>query len=90
MELLNQQSSFWGLCAAWPDPNEELPSLDRTWRGTDHAASSLEPDGLRRFVRDLDAVRKAFRYRDEDVLSIEAPQRKELKRSACVVPGETR
>ena len=90
MEILNQQPSLLGRCAAWPDPDEEVPFLDTTWCATDHAASSLEPDWLMRFVRDLDAVRKAFRYRDEDVLSIEAPQRKELKRSACVVPGETR
>ena len=27
-------------------------TLDRTWKGTDHAAS-LEPDGLRRVIRNL-------------------------------------
>jgi N-acetylneuraminate synthase len=56
-------------------------TLDRTWRGTDHAAS-LEPDGLRRVVRDVDAVRKAFTYKNKEILDIEEPQRKKLKRGA--------
>jgi sialic acid synthase len=54
-------------------------TLDRTWKGTDHAAS-LEPDGLRRVVRDVDAVRKALSYKAKDILDIEEPQRKKLKR----------
>ncbi|MGH8517712.1 MAG: N-acetylneuraminate synthase family protein, partial [Panacagrimonas sp.] len=33
-------------------------TLDRTWKGTDHAAS-LEPDGLRKLVRDVRAVSTA-------------------------------
>ncbi len=37
-------------------------TLDRTWKGTDHAAS-LEPDGLRRVKRDLKAVNKALSYK---------------------------
>lgn len=53
-------------------------TLDRTWKGTDHAAS-LEPDGLRRLVRDLNATYKALTYKHEDVLDVEKVQRKKLK-----------
>ena len=53
-------------------------TLDRTWKGTDHAAS-LEPDGLRRLVRDLRAVEKALQYKKEDILDIEKIQREKLK-----------
>jgi len=53
-------------------------TLDRTWKGTDHAAS-LEPDGLRRLVRDLKATKKAKKYKYDDVLDIERVQRKKLK-----------
>lgn len=53
-------------------------TLDRTWKGTDHAAS-LEPDGMRRLVRDLNAVHKALTYKKEEVLPIEEVQRRELK-----------
>jgi N-acetylneuraminate synthase len=55
-------------------------TLDRTWKGTDHAAS-LEPDGLRKLVRDCRAVYKSLRYKKQDVLSIEAVQRDKLKRN---------
>jgi len=37
-------------------------TLDRTWKGTDHAAS-LEPDGLRRLKRDLIATYKALKFK---------------------------
>ncbi len=53
-------------------------TLDRTWKGTDHAAS-LEPDGLRRLVRDIRAVEKALTYKAKDILDIEAIQREKLK-----------
>lgn len=53
-------------------------TLDRTWKGTDHAAS-LEPDGIRRIVRDLKAVEKALQYKKEDILDIEKVQRNKLK-----------
>lgn len=53
-------------------------TLDRTWKGTDHAAS-LEPEGLRRLVRDLKAVNKTLTYKKEDVLDIEKVQREKLK-----------
>jgi len=54
-------------------------TLDRTWKGTDHAAS-LEPDGMRRLSRDLANVSKALTYKREEILPIEAVQRKKLKR----------
>jgi sialic acid synthase len=53
-------------------------TLDRTWKGTDHAAS-LEPDGLRRLVRDLRAVEKALTNKKKDILDIEMVQREKLK-----------
>jgi N-acetylneuraminate synthase len=53
-------------------------TLDRTWKGTDHAAS-LEPDGLRRLVRDVRNVAKALQYKDVDILPIEQVQRDKLK-----------
>lgn len=55
-------------------------TLDRTWKGTDHAAS-LEPDGLRRLVRDLRAVERALTRKDKALLDVEIPQRDKLKRS---------
>ena len=54
-------------------------TLNRTWKGTDHAAS-LEPDGLRRVARDLRAAHEALRYKEQEILDIEAEQRKKLKR----------
>ena len=54
-------------------------TLDRTWKGTDHAAS-LEPDGLRRLVRDVRAVSKALTVKEQAILDIEIPQREKLKR----------
>ena len=56
-------------------------TLDRTWKGTDHAAS-LEPDGLRRVVRDIKKVNQALRYKDRDILKIEEFQREKLKYSS--------
>jgi len=53
-------------------------TLDRTWKGTDHAAS-LEPDGIRRLRRDLDSAYKALSYKKEEILDIEKVQRDKLK-----------
>jgi N-acetylneuraminate synthase len=53
-------------------------TLNRTWKGTDHAAS-LEPDGLRRLARDLRKTHIALTYKPEEILEIEKPQRKKLK-----------
>jgi len=54
-------------------------TLDRTWRGTDHAAS-LEPDGMRRLARNLRSVAKGLTYKAEEILPIELVQRQKLKR----------
>lgn len=54
-------------------------TLDRTWKGTDHAAS-LEPQGLLKLARDLRNVSKALTSKSEDILDIEKVQRKKLKR----------
>ena len=53
-------------------------TLDRTWKGTDHAAS-LEPEGIRKLKRDLMAVNKALTYKSAEVLPIEQVQRDKLK-----------
>ena len=53
-------------------------TLNRTWKGTDHAAS-LEPDGMRRVARDLRNAYKALTYKPKEILDIEAVQRKKLK-----------
>jgi len=53
-------------------------TLDRTSKGTDHAAS-LEPDGMRKLARDLRNVAKALTYKPTDVLPIEEAQRGKLK-----------
>ena len=54
-------------------------TLDRTWKGTDHAAS-LEPIGLRKLVRDIRHLEEALHYKVKDILDIEMEQRKKLKR----------
>lgn len=53
-------------------------TLDRTSKGTDHAAS-LEPDGLRRLNRDLKSVTRALTPKREEIMPIEQPQRVKLK-----------
>ena len=53
-------------------------TLDRTWKGTDHAAS-LEPGGLRRLKRNLNQMYDALHYKEKEILDIEVPQRKKLK-----------
>tara|TARA_Y100001968_G_scaffold133584_1_gene121844 strand:+ start:165 stop:1034 length:870 start_codon:yes stop_codon:yes gene_type:complete len=51
---------------------------DRTWKGTDHAAS-LEPMGLSKLTRDLNATYDSLSFKDNEILEIEAPQRDKLK-----------
>lgn len=51
---------------------------DRTWKGTDHAAS-LEPTGLRKLSRDIKATFAALTYKSSDILPIEQVQRDKLK-----------
>lgn len=53
-------------------------TLDRTWKGTDHAAS-LEPMGMRKLSRDLKAVHQALSHKQSDILPIEQVQRDKLK-----------
>lgn len=54
-------------------------TLDRTWKGTDHAAS-LEPDGMRRLTRDIRNVSAALQYKSHEILPCEIIQRNKLKR----------
>ena len=53
-------------------------TLDRTWKGTDHAAS-LEPTGLRKLNRDLKATYKSLTFKEKEILNIEKIQREKLK-----------
>ncbi len=53
-------------------------TLDRTWKGTDHAAS-LEPDGIRKLKRNLISTYEALNYKQEEILPIEQVQRDKLK-----------
>ncbi len=52
-------------------------TLDRTSRGTDHAAS-LEPDGMKKLCRDIDALKSAWNLR-RGVLPSEMETRNKLK-----------
>merc|ERR1712227_15748 len=65
----------YAMGAEW---NERHFTKDRTWKGTDHAAS-LEPAGLTKLVRDLDACYTACTYKDTDILPLETEQRAKLK-----------
>lgn len=51
---------------------------DRTWKGTDHAAS-LETPGLEKLCRDLKATHAALTLKSTDILQIEDEQRTKLK-----------
>ena len=53
-------------------------TLNRTWKGTDHAAS-LEPDGLRRLQRNLAQTAQALTSKQTEILPIEEPTREKLK-----------
>jgi len=54
-------------------------TLDRTWKGTDHAAS-LEPGGMRKLIRDLESLDASLEEKDNEILNIELFQRKKLKK----------
>jgi N-acetylneuraminate synthase len=55
-------------------------TLDRTWKGTDHAAS-LEPDGLKKLKRDLINTCLSLKEKPTNkILKSEIYQRKKLKR----------
>lgn len=51
---------------------------DRTWKGTDHAAS-LEPTGMKKLVRDLHAAHLSLALKKTEILPIEKVQRDKLK-----------
>lgn len=53
-------------------------TLDRTWKGTDHAAS-LEPPGLSRVVRDIRAVEAALGDGEKRVMPCEEAARTKLR-----------
>lgn len=53
-------------------------TMDKTWKGTDHAAS-LEPDEFKSLVADLNNVQKALTYKSSEILPIEQIQRDKLK-----------
>jgi len=63
------------LGAAWI---ERHFTKDRTWKGTDHAAS-LEPNGLKKLKRDLEATHSALSFKRTEILDIESVQREKLK-----------
>jgi len=65
----------YALGATWV---ERHFTKDRTWKGTDHAAS-LEYQGLYKLCRDLAATHKAMSYKSTEILPIEAVQREKLK-----------
>ncbi|MBQ9528446.1 MAG: N-acetylneuraminate synthase family protein, partial [Fretibacterium sp.] len=62
-------------------------TLDRTWKGTDHAAS-LEPDGMRKLARNLRSAAQALTYKPQEILEIEEVQRKQLKRAVTASQEE--
>ncbi len=53
-------------------------TLDRTWKGTDQVAS-LEPDGMRKLVRDTINVQKSFEYKPKKLIETELITRDKLK-----------
>jgi len=65
----------FALGAAWV---ERHFTKDRTWKGTDHAAS-LEPAGLSKLCRDLKATFSALTYKETEILDLEKEQRAKLK-----------
>lgn len=53
-------------------------TLDRTWKGTDHAAS-LEPEDMKQLIIGLNQTYEALHYKKEEILPIEQVQRDKLK-----------
>ena len=77
LAVLVAAAASFALGAAWL---ERHFTLDRTWKGTDHAAS-LEPSGFRKLCRDIEAVALAWRDKPAEMMDIEAEQARKLKRS---------
>ena len=67
--------SAFTLGASWI---ERHFTKDRTWKGTDHAAS-LESAGFSKLTRDLKATHKSLKFKSDEILEIEKPQRDKLK-----------
>lgn len=53
-------------------------TIDRTWKGTDHAAS-LEPYDFKSLVKNLNDIYEALSYKETEILPIEQIQRDKLK-----------
>lgn len=53
-------------------------TIDRTWKGTDHAAS-LEPYDFKCLVKNLNDIYEALSYKETEILPIEQIQRDKLK-----------
>lgn len=53
-------------------------TLDRSWKGSDHAAS-LEPQGFAKLVRDVLHASQAWRFKPMEILPLELVQREKLK-----------
>jgi N-acetylneuraminate synthase len=68
-------NAAYALGATWV---ERHFTKDRTWKGTDHAAS-LEPTGMRKLCRDLKATFESLSYKESEILEIEKVQRDKLK-----------
>ncbi len=68
-------NAAYTLGASWV---ERHFTKDRTWKGTDHAAS-LEPAGFKKLTRDLQATHLALQFKNEEILDIERVQRDKLK-----------
>jgi len=68
-------NAAYALGATWI---ERHFTKDRTWKGTDHAAS-LEPAGMKKLCRDLQATFEALNYKASEILEIEQVQRDKLK-----------
>ena len=54
-------------------------TLDRSWKGTDHAAS-LEVQGIQKLQRDLNNAYLSLRPKKSEILEVEKFQRQKLKR----------
>lgn len=61
-------------------------TLDRTWKGTDHAAS-LEPYAMHQLCADIRNVTKALKFKDNEILPVEDVQRKKLKYKGTSQPS---
>ena len=53
-------------------------TLDKTWKGTDHAAS-LEPEEFKSLVSELSNVQESMTTKSNEMLPIELVQRNKLK-----------